>query len=161
MNQAKNKLVITTPSELEIVLTREFDAPKDLVFEAWTNPIHVKNWWGPDCVEMSECEIDLRVGGAFRYGTQSPDGSQHPFIGVFREIERPSRLVHTFIYDIEPYNQFEAVFTVLFEDINGRTRMTETILHKTTEARDGHLYSGMEQGAAMALDQLEALLARL
>lgn len=85
MNQAKNKLVITTPSELEIVLTREFDAPKDLVFEAWTNPIHVKNWWGPDCVEMSECEIDLRVGGAFRYGTQSPDGSQHPFIGVFRD----------------------------------------------------------------------------
>jgi uncharacterized protein YndB with AHSA1/START domain len=106
------------------------------------------------------CEIDLRVGGAYRYVMQAPDGSQYPFKGVYREVVAPERLVHTQIYDVEPYSNIETLVTVLFEERDGQTTMTETILHPSVETRDGHFSSGMEVGAAESLDKLEELLAQ-
>jgi uncharacterized protein YndB with AHSA1/START domain len=161
MNTTKNKLVVTTPSDLEIVMTRDFDAPAALVFEVFTQPEHVKQWWGCSSQAMPVCDIDLRVGGAYRYVFREESGVQHPFIGVYREIQPPTRLVHTQIYDVEPYNAFEAVVTLEFTESGGKTTMKETIAHATKEARDGHLMSGMEEGAALSLDRVDDLLAKL
>lgn len=156
MSATQNALKITTPSDLEIVMTREFDAPRRLVFEAFTKPEHVRKWWHANCTTMTVCEIDLRVGGAYRYVAVGEDGSEHPFIGVYREIVPPERLVNTLIYDVDPWRNSEAVVTVVFEDLGERTRMVQTIVHDSKMARDGHLSSGMEYGAARALDLLEA-----
>lgn len=157
---SRSALEITLPSDREIVMTRAFEAPRELVFEAWTRPEHVKRWWG-GCNETSLplCEIDLRVGGAYRYVMLGPDGERYPFKGVYREIVPPERLVHTFVFDVEPYSGSEAIITVTFEERDGMTVMTETILHPSKEARDGHLQSGMEAGAASSLDRLAELLA--
>lgn len=149
-------LVITTPTDREIVLTRSFDAPRKLVFEAWTKPEHVRRWWGCSDFPMTVCEIDLRVGGAWRYVMSAPSGDEHGFHGVYREVVAPARLVHTYIY--EPMPQHGAVNTVLFDEHNGRTTVIETVLHQTTQARDGHLHSGMETGAAESLNRLDAYL---
>jgi len=149
-------LVITTPSDREIVLTRSFDAPRKLVFEAWTQPEHVKRWWGCQSSSMTVCEIDLRVGGAWRYVLRALNGDEHGFHGVYREIAAPARLVHTYIY--EPFPDHGALNTVQFEERDGKTTITETILHHSTEARDGHLNSGMEAGAAESLNRLAAYL---
>jgi uncharacterized protein YndB with AHSA1/START domain len=147
-------LIITTPTDREIVLTRSFAAPRSLVFEAWTTPEHVRHWWG--CSPLVICEIDLRGGGAWRYVMRLQNGEEHGFHGVYREVVAPARLVHTFIY--EPMPQHGALNTVLFQERNGRTTVIETVLHQTTEARDGHLHSGMEAGAAQSLNRLEAYL---
>jgi uncharacterized protein YndB with AHSA1/START domain len=149
-------LIITTPTDREIVLTRSLDAPRSLVFEAWTTPEHVRRWWGCGDFPMTVCEIDLRVGGAWRYVISGPNGDEHGFHGAYREVVAPARLVHTHIY--EPMPQHGALNTVLFEARGGRTTVIETVLHQTQEARDGHLYSGMEAGAAVQALRLEAYL---
>ncbi|MBZ0148552.1 MAG: SRPBCC family protein [Pseudorhodoplanes sp.] len=147
-------LIITTPTDREIVLTRSFAAPRGLVFEAWTKPKHITQWWG--CWPLVVCEIDLRVGGAWRYVMRTPNGEEHGFHGVYREIVAPVRLVHTYTY--EPMPQHGALNTVLFEERTGRTTVIEIVLHQTKEARDGHLHSGLEAGAAENLNRLEAYL---
>ncbi|BCM91014.1 hypothetical protein IAD21_02878 [Abditibacteriota bacterium] len=152
----KNVMTLTLPSDLEFTLTRVFNAPRHLVFAAWTEPEHVKRWWGCNGSAMPVCEIDLRVGGAWRYVVRMPDGAEFGFNGVYREIEAPKRLVHTSIF--EPMPEHEALVTVLFEEHDGKTTLIETTLHKSVEARDGHLQSGMEAGAAQTFDRLEALL---
>lgn len=157
---AENKLTVTTPSDLEIVLTREFNAPRELVFEATTKPEHVRKWWGCDEYPMTVCDIDFRVGGSYRY-VIAGNGEEFPFTGVYQQIERPEQIVHTEIYDVEPFRNFPAMVTVKFEDIGGRTRLVSTVRHETKEARDGHLNSGMEGGASIAFDRLEKVLADL
>jgi uncharacterized protein YndB with AHSA1/START domain len=156
MDARTSNLIITTPTDREIVLTRSFDAPRKLVFEAWTKPEHVKRWWACDTATITVCEIDLRVGGAWRYVMRLADGHEVGFHGIYREIVAPARLVHTFIY--EPMPQHGALNTVLFEERGGRTTVIETVLHQSTEARDGHLHSGLETGASQSLNRLEALL---
>jgi uncharacterized protein YndB with AHSA1/START domain len=152
------QLAVTLPSDREIVLARDFNAPRRLVFEVWTKPEHVIRWWaGCDDSTLTVCEIDFRVGGAWRYVVRGPDGQEYVFNGVYREIVVPERLVHTQIFDVEPYSNSEALVSVIFEDLGGRTRMTETILHATKEARDAHLQSGMETGVSAALDRLETI----
>ncbi len=157
--KGKNALTVTTPSDLEIVMTRYFDAPRRLVWEATSKPEHIKQWWGPFGYEVSVCEVDLRVGGKWRFVLTKPGGELAGFHGEYREIQAPERVVFTFIYD--PFPQAPAVTTIVFTEENGRTLMHETIVHLTKEARDGHLMSGMEQGASACMDQLEALLARM
>lgn len=149
---------LALPSDREIVMTRLFNAPRELVFEAWTNPEHVAKWWGLNNQAMVVCESELRVGGQWRRVLQEGDGSVHPFKGVFQEIVPPERLVHTMIYDVEPYSNMVAIVTVTFTEEGGKTRMFERIQHQTVEARDGHLQSGMEWGAVITLNRLEALL---
>jgi uncharacterized protein YndB with AHSA1/START domain len=158
MNTTTSKLQITTPSDLEIVMTREFNAPRVLVWQAWTQPEHVKNWWGCAASTITHCEIDLRVGGTWRY-VMDVNGEEFGFHGVYREIHAPEKLVHSQIF--EPMPQHEVLVTVVFEERNGVTTMTETLLHANKEARDGHLQSGIETGAAQSMDKLDEVLASL
>ncbi len=147
------------PGKPTVVIRRLFDAPRHLVFAAWTKPEHVARWYGWRESTLSECRIDLRPGGAWRYVIRMPDGSEHGFGGVYREVVPPERLVYTFCYD--GYPDAEAIETVIFEERNAKTLLTSTLLHKSVENRDGHVASGMEAGAAETLDRLAELLASL
>jgi uncharacterized protein YndB with AHSA1/START domain len=156
-----NALTVTLPSDTEILLTREFDAPRDLVWEAMTKPEYVKQWWGPRGSSLSVCEIDFRVGGAWHFVERSEDGSEHPFKGVYKEIVAPERVVQTWKYDVPPFNEFESVETMTLTERDGRTYFETLVKHKTKEARDGHVNSGMERGAGETFDRLAELLAKL
>ena len=158
---ATGTLTVTLPSDLELQLSRVLNAPRVRVFEAWTQPEHVRQWWGQKDSTMVVCEIDLRVGGAWRFVEHAADGNEYPFRGEYNEVTPPERLVHTFIFDVEPFNARPAIVTVTFEELGGQTRVTETMLFETVEDRDGMVQSGMETGAAESYDRLDALLMRL
>jgi uncharacterized protein YndB with AHSA1/START domain len=148
--------IVTTPSDREILITRTFDAPAARVFEAWTTPEHVRQWWGSEEAPLVECEIDLRVGGSWRYVVGYPDGKELGWHGTYREIERPNRLVATEVW--EPFPDAESVNTLTLTEQDGTTTMTVTVLHSSRENRDGHLNSGMEAGLQIVLDRLEDLV---
>jgi uncharacterized protein YndB with AHSA1/START domain len=150
----------TTPSDREIVLTRLFDAPRQLVFEAMTRPEHVRRWWGnlDERYSMPICEIDLRVGGAWRFVGRGPMG-EYGFHGEYREIVRPERLVFTEIYD--PFPDVESVVTSVFAEEGGKTRLTVTALYPSIEVRDSVMQTGMANGAAISYDRLEDLVQEL
>jgi uncharacterized protein YndB with AHSA1/START domain len=154
-------LTLSLPSDLEIEISRVLDATRERVWEAWTLPDHVREWWGQKDSTLAVCEIDLRAGGAWRFVERAADGNEYPFKGEYREVAPPERLVHTFIFDVEPFNARGAVVTVTFEDVDGKTRVTEKMRFETMEDRDGMLQSGMETGAAESYERLGALLARL
>jgi uncharacterized protein YndB with AHSA1/START domain len=150
----------STPSDREIRLTRLFDAPRQLVFEAMTKPEHVKQWWGiltPEC-SVPVCEIDLRPGGAWRFTGRNAN-SEYTFYGEYREIAPPDRLVFTEIF--EPYPDVESVVTSLFTEENGKTRLTVTASYPSIEVRDMVIGTGMERGAGISYDRLEELVAAL
>ena len=151
---------VTTPTERSIVMTRRFDAPRHLVFEVMTKPEHVKRWWGILDEEHSVpvCEIDLRVGGAWRFVNRFSRG-EVTFYGVYREIMPPSRLVFTEIF--AQYPEAESLVTTTLEDDRGQTLVTITCEYPTQEARDAVVSSGMERGAALSYDQLEAVAREL
>jgi uncharacterized protein YndB with AHSA1/START domain len=151
-------LQVTTPSDREIAMTRVFDAPSHLVFEALTTPELVKRWLlGPPGWSMPRCDIDLKVGGAYRYVWRQDDGGREFGTGgVFREIHPPERLVHTERMDGAPG---EALVTTSLVEQGGRTTLTLTMLFDSQEARDGALQSGMEKGVAVSYDRLADLLA--
>lgn len=158
MSAANTTLQITTPSDREIAMTRAFDAPRELVFEAWTNPEHVRQWWGPHGATIVTCEADVRPGGSWRYVTRSESGEEIPLTGVYREVTPPERLVHTEIYDVEPFNQGDPpVTTVTFTEEEGRTLVTSVTLYPSREIRDAVL-QGMDTGAAEIYDRFEAHL---
>lgn len=151
-------LKIYADGERELVMTRVFDAPRELVFDAMTKPALVRRWLlGPPGWTMPVCEIDLRVGGAFRYVWRK-DGRDMGMGGVYREIVRPARLVHTEKFD-EPWYPGEAVATSTFVEKDGRTWFTGRIVYVSREARDGVLKSGMEAGVSASYDRLEGLFA--
>lgn len=154
-----NTLKITTPSDQEIVMTRVFDAPRDLVFEALTKPELVKRWLlGPDGWSMPVCEIDLRVGGTYRYvWRRDADGSEMGMSGVYREIVAPERIVSTEQFD-QPWYPGEAVGTTVLVEKNGRTTLTNTVLYDSKEIRDGVLKSGMEDGVSRSYDRLAEIV---
>lgn len=158
MQKTQHKLTVTLTSDLEIVLKRSFDAPKALVYEAFTRCEHLKRWWGCRDTELTICEMDLRVGGAWRRVVRAPDGSEHPFKGEFKEIVPNDKISETLIYDVDFARDFPALETILFDELDGTTTVTTTVRHQTKEARDGHYNSGMEQGAAETFDRLEELL---
>ncbi|HEY5551329.1 MAG TPA: SRPBCC family protein [Opitutaceae bacterium] len=159
MSEKNNTLKLTTPGDLEIVFTREFSAPRQLVWDAHTRPELVKRWLlGPGGWSMPLCEIDLRAGGAWRYGWRHTDGQEMAMGGVFLEVDPPSRLVNTEKFD-EPWYPGEAVNVMVFDDLGGRTLMTLTIRYESKEARDAALKSGMDEGMAAGYDNLDKLLA--
>jgi len=146
---------VTLPSDTEILIIRRFDAPAELVFDVWTTPEHVRNWWGWDTDAMSVCEIDLRVGGGYRF--VAGDGNREvAFRGVYREIDRPHRLVSTEVY--EPYPESESINTLTLEEEDGVTTMTIVVAHQSKEARDGTIASGMERGLQHSLDRVDKVL---
>lgn len=150
----------TTPSDREIVLTRLFDAPRRLVFDAMTKPEHVRRWWGilDERYSVTLCEIDLRPGGAWRFVGRGPHG-EVAFYGVYREIAAPERLVFTEIY--APFPDVESVVTSVFTEEGGKTRLTATCLYPSLEVRDSVLNSGMTRGAGISYDRLEDLVGEL
>ena len=152
---------LTTPSDREITITRLFDAPRHLVFEAMTRPEHVRKWWGilDDRYSVTECTIDLRVGGAWRFVGRGPEGQSPAFYGVYREIAAPERLVYTEIF--EPFPDVESVVTQLLIEEKGKTRITITSLYPSLEVRDMVLKTGMDKGAALSYDRLEEVAAAL
>ena len=153
---------VSTPSNREIQLSRDFDAPRSLVFDAFTKPEFVRRWLlGPPGWIMPVCEIDLRVAGSYRYVWRSEkDGSQMGIRGVFREITPVERLVATERFD-DAWYPGEALNTTVFEERRGIPRTTITILYESQEARDTARRSGMEHGMAAGYDRLETLLPTL
>jgi uncharacterized protein YndB with AHSA1/START domain len=151
---------VTTPSDREITLTRLFDAPRELVFDAMTKPEHVRRWWGnlDDRHSMSVCEIDLRPGGAWRWVGQGP-GGEYAFSGVYKEILRPELLVYTEIF--EPHFDGGSLVTQVLTEEEGKTRLTVTAEYASLAVRDFVLGTGMERGAAISYDRLEEVAASL
>jgi uncharacterized protein YndB with AHSA1/START domain len=154
-------LSITTPTDREIVLTRTFKAPRALVWDAVTKAEHVRRWYGCSAFTFSTCEIDLRVGGSYRYTMRQADGVEHTMTGVYREIVAPERIVHTERYETTGFTSPDALVTMTLTEQDGRTRLQSVILHPSKDSRDAHINSGMENGAGETFDRLEALLATL
>jgi uncharacterized protein YndB with AHSA1/START domain len=153
-------LKLTIQGDREIVMTRVFDAPRRLVFDAFTKPELVKQWLlGPPGWSMPVCEIDLKVGGKYRYvWRQDSDGSEMGMGGVYREIVPQERIVCTEMFDVAWYAG-EAVGTLVLSEQGGKTTITQTVLYQSREARDAVLKSGMEKGVAASYDRLAELLA--
>jgi len=151
-------LKVTTPTDREIVMTRVFDAPRELVFEAWTRPDLLKRWlYGPEEWPLVVCEIDLRVGGALRFVWRHCDGSDMEMSGVYREIAPCERLVFTELWD-EDWTGGEALVTMVFAEHAGKTTLTQTVLYSSRAARDAVLSTPMEQGAEQSYGRLAELL---
>ena len=146
---------VTTPSDREIVITRLFDAPRHLVFEAMSKPEHIRQWWGNLGAGYSVpvCEVDLRVGGAWRFTNRTPKGEMATFYGVYREVAPPGRVVFTEIF--EPFPDAESVVTAVLTEEQGKTRLVATCLYPSLEVRDMVLQTGMEKGAALSYDRLD------
>lgn len=155
-------LTVTTPTDQDIVVTRRFDAPRELVFQAWTDPEHVRQWWGPPGSTMLVCEADVRPGGSWRRVTMDAGGGEVPFKGVYQEVRPPERLVYTEIYDVEPYNAGEPARNVVtFGEEGGQTLVTVTTTFPNRQVRDYVLQNGLEARAAAEMDRLAELLATL
>ncbi len=152
---------VTLPSDKEIVLTREFDAPRSLVFEAFVKPEHLKLWWGHRGSTLTVCEVDLRPGGVWRYVTRNANGSEHPFRGEYRDIVPPERLVYTFMYDVDGFRDPGGLVEDVFHEKDGKTTLVETMYFPSKHSRDETLNSGMVAGAEETLDRLAELLATL
>jgi uncharacterized protein YndB with AHSA1/START domain len=148
-------LKLTTPTDREIVLTRVFDAPRRLVFDAFTRPELLRRWFGPRGWSLSVCEVDLRLGGAFRFVLRGPGGADLGMRGVYREIVPPERSVHTESFDDYPG---ESIVTTALVEQGGQTTLTATVLYPSREVRDAVIKSGMEHGAGESYDKLAELL---
>jgi uncharacterized protein YndB with AHSA1/START domain len=144
---------VTLPTDEQILITREFDAPKHLVYKAWTTPELVRRWWSARRGEMTIAEIDLRVGGKWRYAMVATGGFEVAFHGEYHEIVPNERIVSTEIYEGMP--DAEALDTITFNEVEGRTTLTLLVQHRTKADRDAHINSGMEDGLQDALDLLE------
>jgi uncharacterized protein YndB with AHSA1/START domain len=156
---SRGTATVTLPTDGQILITREFDAPKHLVYKAWTTPELVKRWWSGNRGEMTIAEIDLRVGGAWRYVMVTDDGFEVAFHGEYREIVPNKRIVSTEVYEGMP--EGEALNTVTFTETEGRTTLTVLVQHASKEARDAHIDSGMEIGMQEAMDKLEQIATSL
>jgi uncharacterized protein YndB with AHSA1/START domain len=147
------KATVTLPTDEQILITREFDAPRHLVYRAWTEPELVGRWWSGNRGEVTVAEVDLRVGGTWRYVMVTEDGFEAAFHGEYREIVPNERIVATEVYEGMP--EVEALNTVTFAEADGRTTLTMLVEHASKEARDAHIGSGMEAGMREAMDLLE------
>jgi uncharacterized protein YndB with AHSA1/START domain len=155
----KNQLVVSTPSDTEILLTRDFDAPRALVWEMFTKPEHLKQWWGCNHQENISIEMDVRVGGTYRYVGKTPDGRLVPFKGEYIEIDPPKRIVFTEIFDVDMARDHPSTVTTTFTEANGKTTMHLLARYDSKQTRDIVLSTGMERGAAASYDEIERMLA--
>jgi uncharacterized protein YndB with AHSA1/START domain len=158
----KQGTTVNLSSDNEVTIRRTFDAPAKEVFEAWTNPIHVKKWWAPRTLGLAvvACDADVRVGGSYRYVVRTSTGDDFAFSGAYTDVVRPSRLVYTQVF--ESRNAVGAsVITVTFTETNGRTEVVSHEVHPSKSALEEMLASGMEQGVRVTMDQLEEVLDEL
>ena len=149
------RAVVSTPSDTEILIVRDFDAPAELLFRAWTTPELVARWWHADRGSVTSIDIDLRVGGRWRYVMVAHGGFEVAFHGEYREIVPNQRLVTTEVFEGAP--DAEAVTTATFTDVDGGSRVELLVRHATAAARDMHLQSGMEDGLQRALELIEEI----
>jgi uncharacterized protein YndB with AHSA1/START domain len=149
----------TAPDNREATATRVFDAPRDLVFEAMTNPEHVRRWYGPRDTQLASCEIDLRPGGRFRYVMAGPGGFEVAFSGTYREVVRPERVVNTWCF--EPMPDKEALETATWTERDGRTTVHLAIVFQTPMDYQGWAGSGAFGGWSESLDRLGETIAEL
>jgi uncharacterized protein YndB with AHSA1/START domain len=158
----RNETIVERTADRELVVTRTFNAPAHIVFDAWTKPELLKRWWAPKSfgVSLFECESDLRVGGTYRYAFGRDPKNPEVFSGRYVEVSSPSRLVVTQVYE-RMSDAGEAMVTATFEESQGRTRLTLHQLFPSKEALEGALASGMEPGMRVTLDQLDALVAAM
>ncbi len=156
----KNSFDVSQPSECEVRLTRLFDAPPALVYEVMTKPEHVRRWWGQlgEGYSVPVCEIDLRVGGKWRFVNRHPQG-EVTFYGEYLELSPPSRCAFTEIF--APYPDVVSVVTSVLTEENGKTRINATVRYPSQEVRDLVVSTGMAKGAGLSYDRLEDLLAEL
>jgi uncharacterized protein YndB with AHSA1/START domain len=147
------KAVVTLPTETQILITRRFDAPRHLIYRAWTEPDLIRRWWTANRGEMTHVEVDLRVGGRWRYVMVADGGFEVGFHGEYREIVPDERLVSTEVF--EGFPDAEALDTLTLTEQGGRTTLTILVEHQKKEHRDAHIASGMEDGLQDALDLLE------
>lgn len=153
----KNKLIVTLPSDREILMTRIFDAPRELVFKAMTDPKAIPRWWGKSIYSTKVDKMDVRPGGAWHFVSQGPGGQEFGFGGVYREITPPERIVYTFEFEGMPGHV--SVETITFEPLaGGKTKLSDHILFDSKGDRDGMLQSGMEEGATESMDRLSDFL---
>lgn len=150
---SKRTAKVTLPSDEEILIEREFDAPKHLVYAAYTTPELVKRWWAGQRGEVTECDIDLRVGGQWRYVMVAHGQFEVAFHGEYREIAPNERIVSTQVYEAVPDAPGLAITT--FSEVDGRTTLAILVRHTSRENRDGHLNSGMEAGMNESLELFE------
>jgi uncharacterized protein YndB with AHSA1/START domain len=158
VTQGKSALKVQIISDTEIELTRTFDAPREYVFEAWTSCEHVSQWWGRRGSTLSVCEMDFRVGGAWRFVELGADGEEAPFRGEYKTIDRPNSFSYTFIYDVAPFDEHPSLETITLTESNGKTLLTNRVVFDSKESRDAMLQSGMEGGANETMDRLEEYL---
>jgi uncharacterized protein YndB with AHSA1/START domain len=152
---------LATPTEREIVVTRVFNAPRHLVFDAFTKPELLKRWlFGPGDWTLEVCEVDLRVGGSYRYVWRGPNGTEMGMGGIHREVVPPERIVATQLFD-QDWTSGEAIGTLVLIEQDGKTTLTNTILYSSREARDTVLKTPMDKGMAAGYDRLEQMLASL
>jgi uncharacterized protein YndB with AHSA1/START domain len=155
------KLQVSTPSDRELAMTRVFDAPRSMVFDAWTKPELLKRWLGVfGSWTFAVCEVDLRVGGKYRFVWRGKDGNEMGMGGVYREIVRPERIVCTEKFD-DPWYEGDAIDTTTFVERAGKTTMTTTVLYGSKEIRDAVFKSPMESGVAKSYDKLTEVLAAM
>lgn len=154
-------LDISAPSDREVVITRDFEAPAELVFDCHTKPDLVRRWLlGPPGWTMPVCDIDLKVGGRYRYVWHGPNGEEMGMGGIYREIVRPGHIVTSELFD-EDWTGGETLVTTRFVEDAGRTRATLTVHYASKEARDGALATGMTDGMEAGYQRLDELLAAL
>ncbi|MBO0687057.1 MAG: SRPBCC family protein [Candidatus Dormibacteraeota bacterium] len=154
-----NKAVVTVePVRHDIVLTRVFDAPRELVFKTYTDPELIPRWWGPRNLTTKVERMDVRPGGGWRFVQRDSEGHEFAFHGVYHEVSPPDRIVDTFEFEGMPGHV--ALETTTLEDLGGKTRLTTITVFQTIEDRNGMVASGMEQGASESMDRLEELLGR-
>ena len=153
-------LDIVTPADEPVVLTSRFvKAPPALVFAAWTTPEHLRNWWGPRHLELVGCDVDLRVGGTWRFVSRAPDGQEFAFHGEYLEIDPPHRLVATWCWEGMPDDV--AIETLTLEAVDGGTMVRGEARHSSVAARDQHVENGMEGGMTETYERLDELVARV
>jgi uncharacterized protein YndB with AHSA1/START domain len=150
--------VVAEPGTHQIVITRSFDAPRDLVFKAFTDPDAIPRWWGQRGNETVVDELEARPGGRWRFVQRSGDGNENGFHGVYHDAVAPERIVYTFEWEGLPGHVL--LETITFDEQDGTTRMTDTSVFQSVSDRDGMLQSGMESGAAESMDRLDEYLAK-
>ncbi|MBA2793494.1 MAG: SRPBCC family protein [Thermoleophilaceae bacterium] len=150
---------VTLPTDEQILITRDFDAPRHMVYKAWTTPELVKRWWSGKRGAMTTAEIDLRVGGRWRYVMEAEGGFEVAFHGEYREVDPDERIVNTEVYEGMPDG--EALNTTTFAETDGRTTLTTLVQHTCKEHRDAHINSGMEGGMQESMDLLEQVAVSL
>jgi uncharacterized protein YndB with AHSA1/START domain len=150
---------VVEPGKQEITITRVFDAPRELVFLAFTNPEHIPHWWGPKYLTTTVDAMDVRPGGVWRFLQRDAEGNGYAFHGVYHDVVSPRRLVYTFEFEGTPGRVL--LETVTFEDLRGKTKMTDKVVYQSVGDRDGMVAEGMEYGSRESMDRIAELLAKL